>query len=89
MVTALVRHAVRASNTLTTNCTTRARNLHPRYPDEKSKHRELEEKLSRTGTGVDAVAAEIKDTGKPSGNMQWLFVGIWVAFYFFLNNHGS
>eukprot|EP00904_Undaria_pinnatifida_P007847 jgi/Undpi1/4192/HiC_scaffold_16.g07559.m1 len=53
------------------------------------KLRELEEKLSRTGTGVDAVAAEIKDTGKSSGNMQWLLVGVWVVFYFFLNNNGS
>lgn len=53
------------------------------------KNRELEEKLSRSGTGVDAVAAEIKDTGKSSGNMQWLLVGVWVVFYFFLNNNGS
>ena len=51
--------------------------------------RELEEKLSRNGTGVDAVAAEIKDSGKSSGNMQWLLVGVWVVFYFFMNNGGS
>ncbi|CAM9746289.1 unnamed protein product [Pylaiella littoralis] len=53
------------------------------------KLRELEEKLTRNGTGVDAVAAEIKDSGKSSGNMQWLLVGVWVVFYFFLNNGGS
>lgn len=52
-------------------------------------HRELEEKLTRNGTGVDAVAAEIKDSGKSSGNMQWLLVGIWIVFYFFVNNGGS
>lgn len=52
----------------------------------KKKNRELEEKMSRTGTGVDAVAAQIKDSGKSNGNMQWLFVGMWVVFYFFLNN---
>lgn len=51
--------------------------------------RELEEKLSRNGTGVDAVAAEIKDSGKSNGNMQWLLVGVWVVFYFFMNNGGS
>lgn len=63
---------------------------HTRYiPGQKMKNRELEEKLSRSGTGVDAVAAEIKDTGKSSGNMQWLLVGVWVVFYFFLNNNGS
>ncbi|CAM9862300.1 unnamed protein product [Ectocarpus sp. 6 AP-2014] len=53
------------------------------------KLRELEEKLTRNGTGVDAVAAEIKDSGKSSGNMQWLLVGVWVVFYFFVNNGGS
>lgn len=45
--------------------------------------------MSRNGTGVDAVAAEIKDSGKSNGNMQWLLVGVWVVFYFFMNNGGS
>ncbi|CAN0277089.1 unnamed protein product [Ascophyllum nodosum] len=53
------------------------------------KLRELEEKLSRNSTGVDAVAAQIKDSGKSTGNMQWLLVAVWVLFYFFLNNSGS
>lgn len=49
----------------------------------------MEEKLNRNTTGVDAVAAQIKDSGKSSGNMQWLLVGLWVVFYFFLNNNSS
>lgn len=51
--------------------------------------RELEERLNRNSTGVDSVAAEIKDSGKSSGNMQWLLVGVWIVFYFFLNNNAS
>lgn len=52
-------------------------------------NRELEDKLSRNSTGVDAVAAQIKESEKSSGNMQWLLVALWIVFYFFLNNSGS
>ena len=55
-------------------------------PREHVAHRELEDKLNRNSTGVDAVAAQIKDSGKTNGNMQWLLVGLWVVFYFFVNN---
>ena len=52
-------------------------------------NRDLEEKLRRNSTGVDAVAAQIKESETSSGNMQWLLVAVWVVFYFFLNNSGS
>lgn len=33
-----------------------------------------------------AVAEQIKDSGKLNGKTQWLDVGMWVVFFFFIDN---